>query len=57
MLKIDNAEVFAEDHASEILTGVGIVGEEKKDELETEQLADLELIKAFWRFYISLYEE
>ena len=63
--------VFAEDHASEILTGVGIVGmasstvlavkatpkalmliEEKKDELETESLPPLELVKATWRCYL-----
>lgn len=63
--------VFAEDHASEILTGVGVVGmvgstvlavkatpkalmliEEKKDELETEQLPHLELVKATWRCYV-----
>ena len=63
--------VFAEDHASEILTGVGVVGmvgstvlavkatpkalmliEEKKDELETESLPHLELVKTTWRCYL-----
>lgn len=62
---------YAEDHASEILTGVGIVGmvgstvlavratpkalmliEEKKDELEIEQLDHLELLKTTWRTYL-----
>jgi len=62
---------YAEDHASEILTGVGIVGmvgstvlavkatpkammliEEKKDELETEKLNHVDLLKTTWRAYL-----
>jgi len=63
--------VFAEDHATEILTGVGVVGmvgttvlavkatpkalmliEDRKDELETESLDHLELVKTTWRCYV-----
>ena len=63
--------IFAEDHATEILTGVGVVGmvgstvlavkatpkalmliEDRKDELETESLDHLELVKTTWRCYV-----
>lgn len=63
--------VFAEDHASEILTGVGVTSmvsstvlavkatpkvvmlmEDAKDELETEELKPLEVLKIVWKPYL-----